>query len=669
LRFEQADIARIRQRIGRTTAELSYDIVVWIWGMLVAAWVTRDLSNTVAMQSFSLRVAVAVCVLSPASGLLAGLYQSKYQRGSLAEVVGVGTAAVGTCFALAALTMFLIPGQQAPLATVAGAAVFAVLAMLGARYVLFAVRQRIRTPSTSKATAVRVIVFGAGAAGSQLVHSLLTQPDAEYRPVAILDDDPAKRRLRILGVPVLGDRSAMAHAAAKTGAAVLVIAIARASGTAIRDLTAQAERCGLVPKVIPSITELLSGVARIEGVRDPRISDLLGRRPVQTDVASVAGHFAGKRILVTGAGGSIGSELCRQLHHFGPAELIMLDRDESALHAVQLALHGRALLDQDGSVLADIRDPRRIRQVFEQFRPQIVFHAAALKHLPLLERYPAEALKTNVWGTCTVLEAAAACDVESFVNISTDKAADPVSVLGYSKRAAERLTAHMAGEAAGTYLSVRFGNVLGSRGSVLTALSAQIAAGGPVTVTHPEVSRYFMTADEAVQLVLQAAAIGRDGEVLVLDMGEQIRIADMARRLVATVPRPVDIVYTGLRPGEKLAEDLLGAGEQDERPYHPLIRHVPVTPLTPDAVIGLDPGDGLAGLRAALASCVTGANGASAATGSTDASGPADDTEPAGRTGPGIATGPTDADRPNAVRLIPPPARPGPDAELTLGSR
>src|SRR6202042_2954985 len=239
------------------------------------------------------------------------------------------------------------------------------------------------------------------------------------------------------------------------------------------------------------------------------------------------------------------------------------------LHAIQLALHGRALLDSDETILADIRDPHRIREVFERFRPQIVFHAAALKHLPLLERYPAEAVQSNVFGTQTVLAAAAACGVRSFVNISTDKAADPVSVLGYSKRIAERLTAHMAGQADGTYLSVRFGNVLGSRGSVLTALSAQVAAGGPVTVTHPQVTRYFMTADEAVQLVLQAAVIGRDGEVLVLDMGEQVRIDDMARRLVATVPRQVDIVYTGLRPGEKMSEDLLGRGERDERPYHP----------------------------------------------------------------------------------------------------
>jgi FlaA1/EpsC-like NDP-sugar epimerase len=351
------------------------------------------------------------------------------------------------------------------------------------------------------------------------------------------------------------------------------------------------------------VSELLSGSARIDGVRDPRISDLLGRRPVQTDIEGVADRFAGRRILVTGAGGSIGSELCRQLHRFGPAKLIMLDRDESALHAIQLDLYGRALLDSEDTVLADIRDARRVHQVFEQHKPEFVFHAAALKHLPLLERYPAEAVKTNVWGTLTVLEAANACGVGTFVNISTDKAADPVSVLGYSKRAAERLTAHMAGRAVGTYLSVRFGNVLGSRGSVLTALSAQVAAGGPVTVTHPDVTRYFMTADEAVQLVLQAAVIGRDGEVLVLDMGEQVRIIDMAKRLVASVPRQVEIVFTGLRPGEKMTEDLLGRGELDDRPYHPLIRHVPVAPLAPAAVRSLDPAGGTVRLRAQLTRC------------------------------------------------------------------
>jgi FlaA1/EpsC-like NDP-sugar epimerase len=589
------------RRWGRTGIEAGYDAVAWLGGLLAAEWVTRIPARAGFSPAGLAQLTLIICLLSTGSGLLAGLYRGRYQRGSLDEVVRVGLAACGMTVTLAVFSLALFAGPRADIETAAGGALFALPAMLGARYVLFAVRQRSRAPATA---ATEIIVFGAGEAGSILVHRLTCQPDAQYRPVAILDDDPAKRRLRIQGIPVLGDRSRMAEVAARTGATVLVIAIAQASGKTIRDLTDEAESCGLTPKVIPSITEMLNGGARIEGVRDPRISDLLGRRPVKTDVATVAGHFAGKRILVTGAGGSIGSELCRQLHQLHPAELIMLDRDESALHAMQLTLHGRALLDTDDTVLADIRDPRRISEIFEQCRPQIVFHAAALKHLPLLERYPAEALKSNVWGTLTVLEAAAANGVESFVNISTDKAADPVSVLGYSKRIGERLTAYLAGRADGTYLSVRFGNVLGSRGSVLTALSAQVAAGGPVTVTHPEVSRYFMTADEAVQLVLQAAVIGDDGEVLVLDTGERVLIDDIARRLAARAAVEIEIVYTGLRPGEKLAEVLLGQDELDApRPHHALIRHAAVAPLHPDQVSGLDPEGGAEYMRAVLAGC------------------------------------------------------------------
>lgn len=323
--------------------------------------------------------------------------------------------------------------------------------------------------------------------------------------------------------------------------------------------------------------------------------------PVETDVAGQASYFTGKRILVTGAGGSIGSELCRQLHRMNPSELILLDRDESALHALQLALHGKALLDSDELALADIRDADRVRQVFRQFRPQVVFHAAALKHLPLLERFPGEAIKSNVHATLTVLEIAAEAGVEKFVNISTDKAANPVSVLGYSKRIAERLTSYMSSQAAGIYLSVRFGNVLGSRGSFLTSLSAQIAAGGPVTITDPQVTRYFMTVGEAVQLVLQAAVIGRDGEVLVLDMGEPVRIADLARRLADGSSRKIEIIFTGLRPGEKLAEDLLADDETAVHREHPLIQHAAVPPLAPDQIGGLDPAARADDLRAVLA--------------------------------------------------------------------
>jgi FlaA1/EpsC-like NDP-sugar epimerase len=536
------------RRLARAGTEAGYDAIVWVSGLFYAAWITADIPGH-EVRALPLVCSVLVIgLLSVVSGLLAGLYRGRHQRGSLDEVISVSTAGGLMLIPLILLSGELVGGQREPLQTVVGGTLIALPTIAVARYLLFTARQRQRHRKRPTA-GVTVIVFGAGDAGTTLINRLLTEPDAAYRPVAILDDDPDKRRLRVRGIPVLGDRTKMAEVAAATGT-----------------------------------TELISGGARIEGVRDPRISDLLGRRPVHTDVAAIAGHFAGKRILVTGAGGSIGSELCRQLHKFAPVELIMLDRDESALHEVQLTLHGRALLDTDETVLADIRDPRRIREVFERFRPQIVFHAAALKHLPLLERYPAEAVQSNILGTQT----------------------DPVSVLGYSKKIAERLTAQMAGQADGTYLSVRFGNVLGSRGSVLGALSAQVKAGGPLTVTHPEVTRYFMTVDEAVQLVLQAAAIGGSGEVLILDMGEPVRIADIARRLSAQSARPVDIVYTGLRPGEKLVEDLLGIGEVDYRPRHPLVRHAQVKPLDPAelASLVLDGDEGR--LRRRLAECATG---------------------------------------------------------------
>jgi FlaA1/EpsC-like NDP-sugar epimerase len=266
----------------------------------------------------------------------------------------------------------------------------------------------------------------------------------------------------------------------------------------------------------------------------------------------------------------------------------MLDRDESALHGLQLSIHGRALLDSPEVVLGDIRDTRFLKELFERRCPQVVFHAAALKHLPMLEQYPGEAVKTNVWGTLSVLEAASASHVERFVNISTDKAANPSSVLGYSKRLAEGLTASIAADTDGTFLSVRFGNVLGSRGSVVTSFSAQIAAGGPVTVTDPEVTRYFMTVQEAVELVIQAAAIGQPGEALVLDMGRPVRICDVARQMIGIADSDASIVFTGLRDGEKLHEDLLGDDEADHRPSHAQVSQVWVPPLSPELALSMD---------------------------------------------------------------------------------
>jgi FlaA1/EpsC-like NDP-sugar epimerase len=336
----------------------------------------------------------------------------------------------------------------------------------------------------------------------------------------------------------------------------------------------------------------VAGAVKLGDISQVTEEDLLGRRPIDTDEGGIGQMLFGRRVLITGAGGSIGSELARQVHRYEPAYLGLLDRDESALHTVQMSIHGKAMLDSDDIILADIRDPQRLQAVMEHVRPDVVFHAAALKHMPLLERTPDEAFKTNILGTRNVLEAAHEAGVKVFINISTDKAADPENVLGYSKKVTERLTAGMSAPAGGRYLSVRFGNVLGSRGSVLTAFRAQIASGGPVTVTDPEVTRFFMTIPEACHLVLQAATIGDDSETLILDMGTPVRIDDVARHMIEQSGRDIKVVYTGLRPGEKLHEVLIGDDENGERPKHPLVTHVRVKPLDAEEALQLDVASG-----------------------------------------------------------------------------
>ena len=458
--------------------------------------------------------------------------------------------------------------------------VTALVEMAGLRYCWRLAMERRRRPSGVDCH--RLLVFGAGDGGGQVIPALLRDPEGAYLPVALLDDDPTKRKLRIMGVPVLGDRSRLVEIAAETEADTLLIAVPSAGADLVTELSELGRVAGLDVKVLPHIRDLFGGTVDIADIRDVTTADLLGRHEIHTDLDAIARYLSGKRVLVTGAGGSIGSELCRQIYRFAPAQLVMLDRDESALHAVQLRLEGRALLDSPDLVLVDIRDRRALGEALLRHRPEVVFHAAALKHLTMLERHPAEAVKTNVWGTLDLLEMAEASGVSRFVNISTDKAADPCSVLGYTKRITERLTSHFSSTTGAAYLSVRFGNVLGSRGSVLTTFQHQVERGGPVTVTDPDVTRFFMTVEEAVQLVIQAGAIGRPGEALVLDMGKPVSIAEVARLIAARSDRPVSIEFTGLRQGEKLHEVLLGAGEVDIRPSHPLISQVEVPPLDPE---------------------------------------------------------------------------------------
>jgi FlaA1/EpsC-like NDP-sugar epimerase len=548
--------------------------------VLVAALLRYDFDIPSDKVDNLLWFAVAAAIVFALCGAARGLYAGRWSFGSFEEVSAVVSAVV-IATAILCTAALLLPKEglerAVPLSIPIIASTILLAGSAGVRYIWRLFYERALRPRHDRAE--RMVVIGAGEGGQQIITALLRTPKGRYLPVAVIDDDPTKQKLRIRNVPVSGKMADLGKVAARYDADVALLAIPSAGSALIRSYADMAKEHGLKLLVLPSASELYGANLGAGDIRPVTHADLLGRHEVDTDVESIAGYVTGKRVLVTGAGGSIGSELSRQLYRFAPSQLILLDRDESALHAVQLSIEGRALLDSRNLVVCDIRDEDRVRQIFDEHRPEVVFHAAALKHLPLLEMHPIEAIKTNVWGTQVLVEAALASGTERFVNISTDKAADPTSVLGYTKRLAERLTAAAAPASDGVFLSVRFGNVLGSRGSVLTAFTKQIEAGGPVTVTHPDVTRYFMTVEEAVQLVIQAGALGRDGEALVLDMGEPVRIDDVAKRLIADADRPIEIVYTGLRPGEKLCEVLFGADEVGSSPENPRISHVEVPPI------------------------------------------------------------------------------------------
>lgn len=582
-----------RARRHRVALLILVDAVAWLVAMYLACslrletWrvapmmTMGEVDGNVPLGGVLLMTALAAALhLFAASAVklnrgrhLVGGFEESFVLGSMLLAVGVLTGVIN---------LLVGPPYPVPRSVPFTAAVIAVLLAIWPR-VLW--RYLVTEPrNTAPEDATSVVIVGAGATGRELVRSMLRDDHSSWAPRAFVDDSSARRHFRHLGVPVAGRVADLVDVARSYEAGTVIIAIPSLDAAVIRTIYDQSVASGLRVKVVPSFSELVGGDISVKDVRDVKPEDLLGRRAIDTDVTAIGGFLADKRVLVTGAGGSIGSELSRQIQQYGPASLALLDRDESALHALLLSIYGRADLGAAEVVLADIRDADRIAEVFEQYQPQVVFHAAALKHVNVLQNHPAEAVKTNVWGTANVLAASAAYGVERFVNISTDKAAAPQNVLGCSKRLAEGLTAAYAAAREGTYLSVRFGNVLGTRGSVLTTFAAQIESGGPVTITHPEVTRYFMTVNEAVQLVIQAAAIGGDGEALVLDMGEPVRIMDVARRMIEHSGKDVQIALSGLKPGEKLHEVLFGDGEDDHRPRHRLVSHVTVTPVDPAQV-------------------------------------------------------------------------------------
>jgi FlaA1/EpsC-like NDP-sugar epimerase len=456
----------------------------------------------------------------------------------------------------------------------------ALLLVTGNRASLRLIEQWLGNGTASNAP-LRVAIVGAGRTGELMAREIQQNSALNWQVVAFLDDDPDKHGVQIRGVPVVGGQAALPGLVRRLGIDRLIIAMPNARGQTVRQLVSLCRDLGVQTQIVPALHELLNGAVSVSRLRNVQIEDLLRRIPIQTDTAAVSELLRGKRVLITGGGGSIGSELCRQILRCQPAQILVLGHGENSVFEITNELQRlqteAQLAGHTGTVaiiplIADLRFPERLTQLFRLHRPQIVFHAAAHKHVPLMEAHPAEAVLNNVDGTANVLAAAEAVNVEHFVMISSDKAVNPTSVMGATKRVAEFLVYQAAQRTGRAYQVVRFGNVLGSRGSVLHTFRQQIARGGPVTVTHPDMVRYFMTIPEAVQLVLQASVLGRGGEVFMLDMGEPICIADLARDLIhlsgLQVGRDIEIAYSGLRPGEKLFEEMFTAAEIYTRTHH-----------------------------------------------------------------------------------------------------
>jgi FlaA1/EpsC-like NDP-sugar epimerase len=445
----------------------------------------------------------------------------------------------------------------------------------------------------------RVLLIGAGQAGVMVAREIMNRPDLGLHPVGFLDDDPSKLNTSIGGLPVLGRTEDVRAVAERKHAQRALITIANAAGKEIRRIAELCRDAELETKIIPGIYEIVGEKVNLSRIREVAIEDLLGREPVQLDEEVVGSSISSRVVMVTGAGGSIGSELCRQVSRFGPSRLVLVERYENALFEIHRELTQAFPHVPIEPCIADICDRSRMEQVFESAKPELVFHAAAHKHVPMMEWNPCEAVKNNIGGTRTVADLSDQHGVQRFVLVSTDKAVNPTSIMGTTKRIAEIYVQALSHRSTTKFVTVRFGNVLGSAGSVIPIFREQIARGGPVTVTHPEMRRYFMTIPEASQLVLQAGGMGEGGEIYILDMGEPVKIVDLARDLITLSGlRPdedIEIRFSGVRPGEKLFEELSTDAEHADKTKHPKVFIGRIKSHTWDAVgVGIDALLGLA---------------------------------------------------------------------------
>jgi FlaA1/EpsC-like NDP-sugar epimerase len=564
-----------------------YDVAATAATVVIAFLLRFDFSDSPSDLRAAMPTALLPLIWMPAVFVVFGLYRREWRYASVQEMylivfaVLVGTAVEVLIFVgLAALKAPGTPGYPR--------SIFAIEALLEVAFVggaRFAIRASLERRGISGGTdeelgLVPTIVYGAGETGATVARVAARDPEAHLSIVGFIDDDPAKHGSRLLGKRVFGGLEALPKAAHSGHASQLLVAMPTASGQAIRRAFERGQDLGLEVRTVPHPRELIGGETLTSRIRRVSVEDLLRREPVEIDADAVAGYLNGMSVLVTGGGGSIGSELVRQILAMGPRQITVLDNHEEALWSIERELAER-IAGSPGvtfeTILADIRSPEAAEAVFGRARPEVVFHAAALKHVPIVELSPAEGVMTNVLGTANVLAASEHADVRRFVLISTDKAVEPIGAMGATKRLAELLTVAAAGRTGRPYVAVRFGNVLGSSGSVIPIFQRQLEQGRPLTITNSDATRYFMTIPEAVSLILQAGATAVGGDIYVLDMGQPVKIVDLARdliRLSGLDPERVPIVYTGLRAGERLHEALFYDHETTERTAHESILRV-----------------------------------------------------------------------------------------------
>lgn len=485
------------------------------------------------------------------------LYNRVWEYASIGEIIGLTKAVVLSTIVSVVLT-YAMTQQQVPLSILLRHFETVLLLIGGSRFIWRVIRDHLFKSSADRENA---LIVGAGDCGLMIVRELLHNPRANLKPVAFIDDDSKKHGNRIMGLPVIGDRQMILKAVEQHNISEIIIALPTASKQEVSAIINICKQTKAKLKMIPMLDDLIKGKLNISRLRKVDVEDLLGRDPIKADLEGIANYVTNKIVLVTGAGGSIGSELCRQIASFKPSLLLLLGHGENSIYTIEMEMRRKFPKVNIETIIADVQDRKRMEDVFRTYRPQVVFHAAAHKHVPLMEKNPSEAIKNNVFGTRNVAECADMFRAERFVLISSDKAVNPTSIMGATKRIAEMFIQNLDKTSNTRFVAVRFGNVLGSRGSVIPRFREQIAQGGPVTVTHPEMIRYFMTIPEAVQLVIQAGAFARGGEIFILDMGKPVKIVDLATdliRLSGYEPHvDIQIEFSGIRPGEKLYEELL----------------------------------------------------------------------------------------------------------------